>query len=137
MFPRLTHLALHVQNLPECIAFYERYCNMRVCHERQGGSKNIVWMAEPGRETDFIFVLMDGGASIPVPAGDYRHLGFAVESRDQVDHIAAMAERDECLLWAPREEPFPVGYYCGILDPEGQQVEFSYGQPLGPGAAQP
>jgi len=39
-----------------------------------------------------------------------------------------------CLLWAPREEPYPVGYYCGLRDPDGNAVEFSYGQPLGPGA---
>ena len=38
------------------------------------------------------------------------------------------------LLWAPRQEAFPVGYYCGLVDPDGQYVEFSFGQPLGPGA---
>jgi hypothetical protein len=27
-----------------------------------------------------------------------------------------------------------VGYYCGLRDPDGNSVEFSYGQPLGPGA---
>ena len=26
--------------------------------------------------------------------------------------------------------------YCGIRDPDGNYVEFSYGQPLGPGAAE-
>ena len=38
------------------------------------------------------------------------------------------------LVWEPREEPYPVGYYCGIRAPDGNMVEFSYGQPLGPGA---
>jgi len=37
-------------------------------------------------------------------------------------------------VWPPRDEPFPVGYYCGLRDPNGNYVEFSYGQPLGPGA---
>ncbi|MCX4198148.1 sugar phosphate nucleotidyltransferase [Methylobacterium organophilum] len=32
------------------------------------------------------------------------------------------------------DEPYPVGYYCGVRDPAGNYVEFSYGQPLGPGA---
>ncbi len=132
MWPRMTHLAMHVTNLDACIAFYERYCGMRVCHRRHGGA--IVWMAEPGRETDFVFVMMSGGHRVSLPQGDYRHLGFAVESRQRVDDLAALARADGCLLWEPREEPFPVGYYCGIIDPEGQQVEFSYGQPLGPGA---
>ena len=39
-----------------------------------------------------------------------------------------------CLVWPPREDPYPVGYYCGLEDPDGNRVEFSYGQPLGPGA---
>jgi hypothetical protein len=38
------------------------------------------------------------------------------------------------LVWEPRQEPYPVGYYCGVRDPDGNMVEFSYGQPLGPGA---
>ena len=50
------------------------------------------------------------------------------------DEIAARAERAGCLIWAPREDDFPVGYYCGIRDPAGNALEFSYGQPLGPGA---
>ncbi|MDO8695654.1 MAG: VOC family protein, partial [Pseudomonas sp.] len=36
--------------------------------------------------------------------------------------------------WPPRDEPYPVGYYCGVRDPAGNYVEFSYGQPLGPGS---
>jgi predicted lactoylglutathione lyase len=65
---------------------------------------------------------------------DYSHLGFALASRDAVDDIADKARRSSCLLWEPRQEPYPVGYYCGVLDPDGNAVEFSYGQPLGPGA---
>ena len=38
------------------------------------------------------------------------------------------------MSWPPVDEPYPVGYYCGLRDPDGNFVEFSYGQPLGPGA---
>ena len=48
----------------------------------------------------------------------------------------AEAARSGCLIWPPRDEPYPVGYYCGLRDPNGNYVEFSYGQPLGPGAEQ-
>lgn len=132
--PRMTHLALHVEDLDACISFYQCYCNMVVIHHRESAEKRIVWMAEPGRETDFIFVMMNGGQDIALPERDYRHLGFAVASREQVDEIARQAEDEGCLLWPPREEPYPVGYYCGLKDPAGNNVEFSYGQPLGPGA---
>jgi len=134
MNPRLTHLALHVTHLDECIHFYQRYCQMRICHQRRTKSKRIVWMSEAGREADFVFVLMDGGHCLELPDNDYRHFGFAVESRTRVDELAKLAAADQLLLWPPREDAFPVGYYCGVLDPSGNQVEFSFGQPLGPGS---
>jgi len=58
MRPTLTHLALHVPDLDACIAFYERFCGMHVFHERAGKGSRIVWMAEPGKEREFIFVIM-------------------------------------------------------------------------------
>ncbi|NIB41895.1 VOC family protein [Pseudomaricurvus alkylphenolicus] len=134
MIPRLTHLALHVEDVEACIDFYRDFCQMRVCHRRESGSQTIVWMSEPGQEQSFVFVMMDKGHRLELPERDYRHFGFAVESREQVDLLAQKAEREGCLLWPPREEAFPVGYYCGVMDPAGNQVEFSYGQPLGPGA---
>lgn len=132
--PRLTHIALHVRDLDACIAFYQTYCGMEIIHQRHHEPKRIVWMAEPGRETDFIFVLMNGGDDLKLAADDYRHFGFALESKDAVDRLAAKARSVGDLVWEPRQEPFPVGYYCGLRDPNGNYVEFSYGQPLGPGA---
>ncbi|MEM7255614.1 MAG: hypothetical protein AAF493_29800, partial [Pseudomonadota bacterium] len=49
--------------------------------------------------------------------------------------VAQKASDAGCLVWPPRDEPYPVGYYCGVKDPDGNFVEFSYGQPLGPGAS--
>lgn len=132
--PRITHIALHVSDLDACIQFYQAFCEMTVVHLRHAGSQRIAWLAEPGRETDFIFVMMEGGEDLHLPASDYRHFGFAVNSRDAVDEVAARANHLGCLVWPAREEPFPVGYYCGLRDPNGNYVEFSYGQPLGPGA---
>lgn len=134
MVPRLTHIALHVDDIDACVEFYRRYCQMQVCHRRRKHDKQIVWMAEPGQESVFVFVIMSHGHQVALPADDYRHIGFAVSSREQVDQLAAMAAADGCLLWPPRDEPFPVGYYCGVRDPSNNPVEFSFGQPLGPGA---
>lgn len=131
---RLTHIALHVPDLDACIAFYETFCAMRIVHERPGKGSRIVWMAEHGREQDFVLVMMPGGFTRQVAANDYSHFGFAMDSRDAVDRIAARAETAGCLIWPPRDDDFPVGYYCGIRDPAGNALEFSYGQPLGPGA---
>src|SRR4030095_13285588 len=108
MHPVLTHLALHVRDLDTSMAFYRDYCGMQVVHERAADGRRVVWLAEPGREQEFIFVLVPGGP------GQSRAAGY--------------------LVLEPREEPYPVGYYCGIRAPDGNMVEFSYGQPLGPGA---
>jgi len=134
MRPTLTHLALHVPDLDACIAFYEQFCGMHVFHERAGKGSRIVWMAESGKEREFIFVIMPGGQNRKLAENDYNHFGFALASRADVDAIAACARQAGCLIWEPRDEPYPVGYYCGVRDPAGNYVEFSYGQPLGPGA---
>lgn len=134
MRPALTHIALHVPDLDACIDFYTQFCGMHVFHERPGKGSRIVWMAEPGREREFIFVIMPGGQDRALSPNDYSHFGFAVSCREEVDEIALRARQAGCLLWEPRDEPYPVGYYCGLRDPAGHHVEFSYGQPLGPGA---
>ena len=134
MRPTLTHLALHVPDLDACIAFYTRFCGMRMFHERPGKGSRIVWMAEPGKEREFIFVIMPGGMDRSLAENDYSHFGFAMASREEVDAVAELARADGCLIWEPRDEPYPVGYYCGVRDPAGNYVEFSYGQPLGPGS---
>lgn len=134
MTPRLTHIALHLRDVEASIAFYRDICGMRIVHERNDGGTRVVWMAEPGRETDFIFVLLPGGPGRDQAEKDFSHFGFALESRGAVDRVAAAADEAGCLVWPPRDEPYPVGYYCGLRDPDGNFVEFSYGQPLGPGA---
>ena len=135
MSPQFTHLALHVRDFEACVAFYKDYCGLKVVHERDSSDgKPIVWLAEPGRERELIFVLLPGGPGRDQGERDFSHFGFALDSKAAVDAIAARAEAAGCLAWAPRQEPYPVGYYCGLRDPDGNFVEFSYGQPLGPGA---
>ena len=132
--PELTHIALHVQDLEACVRFYKAYCGLVTTHDRGVGDSRVVWLGAIGQEREFALVLISGGASHAQPPGNHGHLGFACTSRAEVDAIAARAEREGRLAWPPREHAFPVGYYCGVIDPNGAFVEFSYGQPLGPGA---
>ncbi|WP_282604245.1 VOC family protein [Pelagibius sp. Alg239-R121] len=132
MTPRLTHIALHLRDLEASIGFYRDICGMNIVHQREDEGTRVVWMAEPGRETEFIFVLIPGGPGRDQAENDFSHFGFALDSRDAVDRVAEVAERAGYLAWPPRQEPYPVGYYCGVRDPDGNFVEFSYGQPLGP-----
>jgi catechol 2,3-dioxygenase-like lactoylglutathione lyase family enzyme len=139
MTATLTHLAMHVRDLDACIDFYRDFCGLGLVHERDadgddGGDRRVVWLAEPGRDKEFILVLIPGGPGRDQAETDFSHLGFAMESEAAVDAIADKARAAGRLVWEPRREPYPVGYYCGLRDPDGNFVEFSYGQPLGPGA---
>lgn len=135
MNPTLTHVALHVRDLDANLHFYEVVCGLRCIHRRgDPETGEVLWLAEPGKESQFVFVLISGGPERTSEGSDFGHLGFALDSREAVDEVAKRGEALGCLVWAPREEPFPVGYYCGLQAPDGNMVEFSYGQPLGPGA---
>ena len=133
----LTHIALHVQDLDACISFYQEYAGLRIVRDRRphgSNGKRIVWLAEIGKENEFILVVLPHGPKKQQQESDFSHLGFAMESKKAVDSLAFKAKQAGILVWPCKQEPFPVGYYCGIKDPDGNFVEFSYGQPLGPGA---
>ncbi|WP_114326342.1 VOC family protein [Candidatus Colwellia aromaticivorans] len=129
-----THIALHVQDVDKCVDFYQQYAGLILVRERQVNGKHIIWLAEPGKESCFIFVILPGGPGHQQADNDFSHLGFALSDKKRVDVIAKKAAQAGILLWSPKQEPFPVGYYCGVLDPDGNRVEFSYGQPLGDNA---
>lgn len=134
MKPVMTHIALHVNNIERCRKFYQDYCQLAVVNERLEHGKTVLWLAEEGKEKTFILVLIPGGPGRKQSDNDYSHLGFALASREAVDAIADKAKTENCLWWPPQDHPYPVGYYCGVKDPDGNAVEFSYGQPLGPGS---
>jgi catechol 2,3-dioxygenase-like lactoylglutathione lyase family enzyme len=131
----LTHCALHVADIDASIAFYRDFCGLKVVHSHgEEPSGRTVWMAEEGREQVFVLVLIAGGRGHVQPEGDMTHYGFAVQRREDIDRIAEAARAAGRLFWEPMELPYPVGYLCALSDPDGYVVEFSYGQPLGPGA---
>lgn len=133
-----THCALQAEDLDRSIAFYQRYCAMEIVKEHGEGKKRVVWMASQtgtrGADAHFVLVILGGGQKRTREDGDMTHYGFGVSSREEVDEIAAKAKAEGCLLWEPCQYAPPTGYLCGVLDPTGYVVEFSFGQPLGPHA---
>lgn len=130
MATAFTHIALHVADLDACMDFYTDYCAMSLVHDRLDAGKRIVWLAEPGRADDFIIVLIPGGKKRQQKDDDFTHFGFALPSRAAVDAIARRAGEAGILAWPTRDEAAPVGYYCGLRDPDGNLVEFSFDQPI-------
>jgi catechol 2,3-dioxygenase-like lactoylglutathione lyase family enzyme len=137
-----THLALHVQSLEASIAFYERYTNLRIVDRHSDASSTgmeVAWLSDraDNDEFSFVMVLQEGtprnvpGAKPQVPLGPISHLGFGLDSREEVDAIAAEAKKDGLLKFGPTLLNPYAGYLCIVSDPDGHTVEFSHGQALG------
>jgi len=142
----LTHIALPVRDLDATLAFYERYTTLVNIHERMDPQTGLrsVWLANQRDVTDaaarFVIVLICGKLPTAV-TGDIKeeygflrsisHLGISLDSRDDVDRVAAMAKEEGCLLLGPMYRNEVVGYICIVTDPDGNNVEFSVEQVLG------
>jgi catechol 2,3-dioxygenase-like lactoylglutathione lyase family enzyme len=149
----LTHIALPVRDLEATLAWYRKYTTLEVIHEREDPETKLrtAWLANPGDRTDsggdigvqaakFVIVLIAGKLPTNI-TGDIKeeygfltsisHLGLSLDSREDVDRVAAMAKEDGCLLLGPMYRNVVVGYICVVKDPDGNNVEFSVEQVLG------
>ena len=143
----LTHIALPVRDLDATLAFYAKYTTLVNIHERHDPETDLrtAWLANARDVTTegsarFVIVLICGKLPTKI-TGDIKeeygflrsiaHLGISLDSRAEVDHIAAMAKEEGCLLLGPMYRNEVVGYICVITDPDGNNVEFSVEQDLG------
>jgi lactoylglutathione lyase len=142
----LTHIALPVRDLDATLAFFAKYTTLVNIHERVDRESGLrsVWLANQRDVTAeaarFVVVLICGKLPTKV-TGDIKeeygflrsisHLGISLDSRDEVDQIAAMAKEDGCLLLGPMYRNEVVGYICIVTDPDGNNIEFSVEQVLG------
>jgi catechol 2,3-dioxygenase-like lactoylglutathione lyase family enzyme len=130
----LTHIALQVRDVSASTEFYKKWCGMDVVHTRAAGAsgQNVTWLASPGEEDVFVIVLIPGQCSDNNKNADcIEHLGFSVDSQAELRKLAAEARAAGLLHWDYQEHPYPVGDLFSIQDPDGHEIEFSYGQPLG------
>ena len=124
----LTHLALRCRDTSATAKFYASVCGMSIVHERDGDSMPVYWVSARPLGLDFVLVLLSGGEEGPNRRMD--HLGFTVESRAAVDHVATNARELGILEYEPQDSGPPVGYWTIIRDPDGNWVEFSFGQDI-------
>lgn len=128
MVARWTHITLTVSNLERTIDFYRSFCNLTVVRDRRLEGASTVWLGPepaPGEQPTFLLVITQG----EVP---YRmdHLGFQCDSRQQVDRMAALGKELGILVYPPRDSGGSMGYWTMLQDPDGNRVEFTYGQPV-------
>lgn len=130
-----THVALLCRDIEASVAFYREHVGLDEVHRRVDGGTVVVWLGEKERKEDFVLVLIDADHADAVEPAPLAHLGYAVASREDVDRAYAQAERAGLTAQAPVYAGPIVGYYCLVRDPDGNWVEFSYGQSLGSPAA--
>ncbi|MEO6885385.1 MAG: VOC family protein [Jatrophihabitantaceae bacterium] len=144
----LTHIALPVRNLQAQLDFYAKYTDMKVVSTREDPETHLrtAWIAN-GRDVNpnggarFVVVLIEGSLPRDIVGNDMKeeytfltsisHFGISMNSREQVDAVAAMAKAEGNLVLGPMYRNEVVGYICLIRDPDGNNVEFSVEQDLG------
>jgi len=127
----LTHVALAVTDLDASLAFYERYASMNVVHLRTdpGGGNSVAWISDLTRP--FVVVLIEVDAVDQRLGGVYGHLGLGVDAREEVDRRCADAKHAGYAVFGPIDSGPPVGYWGYIVDPDGHNLELSFGQEVG------
>ena len=126
----LTHVALSVSDPERSIDFYARFAAMTVVHRRKDDAtgRSVVWLSDLTRP--FVIVL----AEVEHPANElsgFAHLGIGCRDRAEVDRLAALARDEGRPCMGPIDSGYPVGYWAFIGDPDGHNLEISYGQEVG------
>ena len=132
MKPTCTHVALFCRDIEASVRFYASHVGLHEVHRRTEDGTTVVWMGEDGRSDAFVIVLL--GIRHPAGEGPVAHLGYAVGSRNEVDRAAERGRSTGLDVQGPVYAGPVVGYYCMLRDPDGNWVEFSFGQALGAGA---
>lgn len=126
-----THIALPVADVDRSIAFYAAYADMQVVHRRRDEQTGtaVVWLSDLTRP--FVIVLIQSGTVDHGLRGMWCHLGVGVESRAEVERRCAAAQAEGRAVMGPIDSGYPVGYWAYIVDPDGHNLEISFGQEVG------
>jgi catechol 2,3-dioxygenase-like lactoylglutathione lyase family enzyme len=122
----LTHVALPIADAGRSTAFYERFADMAVVHQRRdpGTGAQVVWLSDLTRP--FVIVLIESAVSHTL--GGFAHLGVGCATLAEVDTRCDAARAAGHHVLGPFDDGPPVGYWAIIADPDGHNLELSYGQ---------
>ncbi len=126
---RLTHLGLPVTDLAKSIAFYEKWAGMSV--QRPGDQLGIRGARLAQKGGTFVISLLELPVQQALPMPGVMHLGLECNSKAQVDKIATDAKKAGILISGPVDSGPDLGYQTYISDPDGNSIEFSFGQQVG------
>lgn len=127
----VTHVALPVASVDRSIEFYSRYAGMQVVHRRtdEASGHSVVWLSDLTRP--FVVVLIETESVDHTLSGLFSHIGVGVRSREEVDRLCSQAKEEGRMTIGPFDYGYPVGYWVYIVDPDGHNLELSFGQEVG------
>jgi catechol 2,3-dioxygenase-like lactoylglutathione lyase family enzyme len=127
----VTHVALPVTDLAASLEFYEQYASMQVVHRRTDATSgtSVAWISD--RTRPFVIVLIEVASLDARLGGAYCHVGMGVPARADVDRLCELARADGRTVLGPVDSGPPVGYWAYLVDPDGHNLEISYGQEVG------
>jgi lactoylglutathione lyase len=102
-----------------------------VVHQRTDAATGVAvaWITDGTRP--FVVVLAEFPDRRDSPLGPFGHLGIGCESREEVDRLCDLARAEGRLRSGPSDMGYPVGYWAYIADPDGNNLEVSFGQEVG------
>ncbi|MGI8810815.1 MAG: VOC family protein [Acidimicrobiales bacterium] len=127
---RLTHLGLPVTDLAKSIAFYEKWAGMKV-QEKPKDPVGIQGARMAQKGGSFVISLLEMPVQMALPMPGVMHMGLECKSKAQVDKIASDAKKAGILISGPADSGPDLGYQTYISDPDGNNLEFSFGQKVG------
>ncbi len=128
----VTHIAFPVRALDASIDFYGRYAGMHVVHRRaEPGGNPVAWISDLTRPFVLVLIETANADASPCLGGVFCHVGLAVTSRADVDAKCELARAEQRSVLGPFDDGPPVGYWAYVVDPDGHNLEISYGQEVG------
>jgi len=114
-----------VRDTAASTAFYARYAGMEVVHERGAVGSRVVWLSDLSRP--FAIVLIESDR-VEGRLSGIAHLGTSCASVADVDRLCSLAAEEDRRPLGRTESGPPVGYWALLRDPDGHNLELSYGQ---------
>ena len=123
----LSHIALMSRDVAKIVSFYQDFAEMELIHRRVDDGINVAWLKMP--DTNGLIIVVIENKNIELNTFQrVNHFGFDAKSKEIVDSISRKAQMLNCLIYPAFDGGEILGYMCLIADPDGNQLEFAYGQ---------
>lgn len=122
-----SHIALMVTDVDKMIDFYSEFAEMEVIHKRVDDGIKVVWLRLPEPKSLTIVMIEDKNITTHT-VQRVNHFGLDASSKEVVDQISEKAKQMKVLKYPAQDGGKILGYFCIVEDPDGNQLEFAYGQ---------